>query len=658
MDWLPRPSEVVNPLPEVPCLSPDHAYDHHHGPGEWEGYPERQGYGSRSVLHWMQLFQWPTTQLMPFIERWLFWAPLEAMLLGQAFLPSNFTQPHADGHHTMRLKTLSERLLVNRRSLIDRHQKATELLKAFLTPCSVNLVRLAQDCSGCEVCCPTHTTSDLDSSNDAESLRNCSCKDEDNCMQVYLLRNSECSMYHFCLNFPDNYPDPRSVELSSATAILFDVVAASSILTMGKIEKYIQKRRLISAASEHHFDKTLAGAALLRRAGWCPRRARNVALKHSTTFCVYLSQMRCPYDEEEHNNCTSELCLRHNVDNQVYHTRHVEGCGGCVSLVVDHVQLSAILRSRCVPLLESNALYKGGKLRLVPHIRKAHANTNNRYAAFSHVWSQGMGNLDDNALPYCQIQRLQKNVNSLQYKDITGKTRTLEYWWLDTLCVPPDKVARSNPIQARLQLFATHKLRESYAWAEVTVVLDSWLSRNMRVEASPLEKLAMIACSPWTSRLWTLQEGLLTRSDRLMFVHDGDRPLNADSPFRKQFGAVWARERCCVIADTISGYLEVRHIFASGPIRTAEPYRKNQPNHPMALLNARPHTLQLFFSSIINALNVRSTSVASDEVLCLAVLFGLNVENVINSQHQERITHVWSRLRVIPLTVLLLDAPR
>ncbi|KAF7587383.1 hypothetical protein BBP40_007349 [Aspergillus hancockii] len=68
MDHLILPRTPANPRLNVPALS-FVGYDD----GDYDTYPERQGWKSRPVAQWQNLFQSPTPDFKAFLQRWLYY---------------------------------------------------------------------------------------------------------------------------------------------------------------------------------------------------------------------------------------------------------------------------------------------------------------------------------------------------------------------------------------------------------------------------------------------------------------------------------------------------------------------------------------------------------------------------------------------------------
>ncbi len=72
----------------------------------------------------------------------------------------------------------------------------------------------------------------------------------------------------------------------------------------------------------------------------------------------------------------------------------------------------------------------------------SHGKLETSYDAISHVWSDRLGNLRETALPACQLQRLQSEVNALY-----PAHRADVPFWIDTIYVPREKTKRALAIK-------------------------------------------------------------------------------------------------------------------------------------------------------------------------------------------------------------------
>ena len=122
-----------------------------------------------------------------------------------------------------------------------------------------------------------------------------------------------------------------------------------------------------------------------------------------------------------------------------------------------------------------------------------------------------MGNLHENALPFCQLQRLQKQVDAL-YPD----SRNPVPFWMDTICVHRERTARTMAIKG---------MRQVYESAEKVLVLDSSL-RTLNSAIAPEDLLLRIHVAPWSTRLWTYHESAFAHKIYFQlsdFALDGDK---------------------------------------------------------------------------------------------------------------------------------------
>ena len=131
---------------------------------------------------------------------------------------------------------------------------------------------------------------------------------------------------------------------------------------------------------------------------------------------------------------------------------------------------------------------------------------NNQYVAISHVWSEGLGNPHENSLPLCQLERIQSLVNKV-YADGSY----IVPYWIDTICVP---------LEEEWKRLAIARMDRTYAEADVVLVLDNSLQRISSKQTDSTELSARIAHATWVTRLWTYQEGKLSRSLRIQ-LQDG-----------------------------------------------------------------------------------------------------------------------------------------
>ncbi|KAI9733269.1 MAG: hypothetical protein M1834_003353 [Cirrosporium novae-zelandiae] len=117
--------------------------------------------------------------------------------------------------------------------------------------------------------------------------------------------------------------------------------------------------------------------------------------------------------------------------------------------------------------------------------------------AISHVWAHGQGGRpDDSGLNSCLHERYVR----------VSKEFGCDSYWMDTPCIPSDKVLRHEAIM---------KINEVFATSKVTLVVDRDLM-DINVDGQiPVEVreslLATLLVCDWNIRAWTLLEGMRGR---------------------------------------------------------------------------------------------------------------------------------------------------
>ena len=301
-----------------------------------------------------------------------------------------------------------------------------------------------------------------------------------------------------------------------------------------------------------------------------------------------------------------------------------------------------------------------------------------RYVAISHVWSDGMGNNDRNALPLCILRKVQRQVNDL-FDDTDGPVP----FWIDTICVP-----KTNKIPA-LEI-----MTKSYGMAAVVLVLDAGLELTS-ITASPQERLLKIKTSSWMHRLWTLQEGLFAKQLSFRFAEGASTATSIleacyeePSPMKLSLDALLpgltgrkrylcnrlirglgADSRCFDLqgkkdalisglskmdstfptdADKRLGRLMSDHLFL-------DPIFKDTYKAILGMIANRDDNGSFLIrhpSTTLTELKKRHTSRLEDESYCLANLMGVQVLPVLAVAPRDRLKKVLTMMPEIPVTVL------
>ncbi|KAI1448494.1 hypothetical protein F5Y02DRAFT_376426 [Annulohypoxylon stygium] len=352
----------------------------------------------------------------------------------------------------------------------------------------------------------------------------------------------------------------------------------------------------------------------MRESGWCTSTIHMLQESVSVTELVFVSLLNRPGPEKLHSKCNANECLAYQVtDEKTYITKHATPACDCEFVYAAQDSLVTILcgHTPSVPLITSAEPFRSadGRLyvNLVPSIV---SNDFVKYVAISHVWSDGLGNNANNAIPLCQYRRIVNLVSYLDEENQDGIT-----FWLDTLCFP------LAPPEAYNQ--ALIRMRQSYEDAYKVLVFDGYLLGE-NVLAMPFDEVALrVICSPWNRRLWTLQEGMLARTLIFQF-----RDTYIDlGPWLQRQNGYSTTLQSLMFCNTWRSYASLR-VFET------EPTRK------MNIKQAK------------KALNFRSTSVSDDEPLCLGNLLGVDAESVARAGSNgdpaririERMKLIWKSL--------------
>lgn len=239
--------------------------------------------------------------------------------------------------------------------------------------------------------------------------------------------------------------------------------------------------------------------------GWCPSDIKRIHSSNGELGVYYASLLQTRHVEAmaspalpiSHDNCTSNTCHAYQIDEESYKTLHTSSTCHCDFLGPDMAAIIGLIALNKIPVL-----YWDGALK-VDFVR---AGTN--YVAISHVWSHGLGNPSGNELPRCQVLQLIKNLSRFNKSDSQQPVR----FWIDTLCCPIN--------HRRARTLAIRSMGKVYGCAQSVLVIDNYVKSHMLSEISTQEAFAVIACSQWNRRLWTLQEGLMAGKSLLFMFAD------------------------------------------------------------------------------------------------------------------------------------------
>ncbi|KAF9180218.1 hypothetical protein BGZ51_005689 [Haplosporangium sp. Z 767] len=124
------------------------------------------------------------------------------------------------------------------------------------------------------------------------------------------------------------------------------------------------------------------------------------------------------------------------------------------------------------------------------------------YVAVSQIWFQGIFGQESRRCGECSLNFLATACSSIGVRHV----------WIDTLCMPKKS--------QKLRDEVVTQLRDIYLRADATLVVDAGLIST--VAKTVLDLSLAILLSDWSSRIWTLQEGVL--ASKLLFCV-GDQVL-------------------------------------------------------------------------------------------------------------------------------------
>lgn len=293
-------------------------------------------------------------------------------------------------------------------------------------------------------------------------------------------------------------------------------------------------------------------------AGWCSHQLRKLCRSYDYKTVNYLSLLRRGTDHPtDHEACRQTTqCIANNValeGNVAYKTRHTDPQCQCSFLKVDTAELISIIRGGDIPLVLITQGSRGPRLALVRR------NPRTNYTAFSHVWADGLGNPSANAMPQCQIQRLWGYVRGIRngtsefgVLGVWGPTRSpfypfQELIWIDTLCIPVGPAHDTHIQQVKSQ--AINHMAPIYAEAAVVCVLDAELQKIKAYhgthdlaedEVAATEVSAMLLCSAWMGRTWTLQEAAVSSHCRYELANCSYYPEERWNIQNRQYREFWS----------------------------------------------------------------------------------------------------------------------
>jgi hypothetical protein len=277
--------------------------------------------------------------------------------------------------------------------------------------------------------------------------------------------------------------------------------------------------------------------------GWCPYRALQLCRSYDYLILNSLASLiHNPASVEDHGQCVElQRCYAHNLISDrpdKYPFQHDgEEAHDCEFIHVPREEITEIIQSGGIPLI---SMSRENDL----DVQVVQCTPYTTYTAISHVWSDGLGNPQSNALLSCQLLRLRKMIfqtYSPEYSPFhddsttSSRARSAGYWafwramraskpyskidkkrvyfWMDTLCILVPVESRPAEENSDLRFRAIKHITPIFAGAFSTLVLDKGLqavSVPRPSQVSGDEFAALVLSSKWMQRGWTLEEGSLS----------------------------------------------------------------------------------------------------------------------------------------------------
>ncbi|KAI4197779.1 MAG: hypothetical protein LQ346_002916 [Caloplaca aetnensis] len=559
MDHIPLPHYASpNPI-QVPYLdlTPDDK-------GSWRTYPERYGWQVNDVKDTTHILRdgekRPVSELMALAQSWLYFAFLRE-ILGDTINSHQFAQMEPDGKRRLKAATLEDMLAGWTASFSDNAR--------------VSDTNIALD-------------------------------------ELYgLLIDHRYIGLRLC---------DSNMGLGNSSVML-SVAALSERLMAAIIDVYHHAglgapvEQTWRLRSEVIMDVGQPLLSLMRARGWCSYDIRKLDVEtREVSILYYYSNLLPPRSSKDHSGCSEDQCLAMTTNPSTYRLSHRhEGCS-CSSLFADQTLVAQILAQGSIPLISVTQNPVTG----TSELEVGDAAQGQDFAAISHVWAEGSGNVTDNALKTCLLEDISELVGKLPW-DVEQRD---PIFWIDTLCVP---------VRPReLQTLALNKMRVPYERARHVLVLDAHLRSLDSRKLTPTELLAQISCSSWMRRLWTLQEGRLAAKVWFQFA---DQAVDIQS--------IWQSLDHRPVPSRAEYWIQLTlyaHLWSQIWYR----------GEAIGDISGVASTIRMTH----NALASRSVSVPTDEALCLFNVMDLDIMQVTAVHPAQRMEVFWRSFQRVPRGLL------
>ncbi|KAF3930992.1 hypothetical protein ABW20_dc0100680 [Dactylellina cionopaga] len=412
--------------------------------------------------------------------------------------------------------------------------------------------------------------------------------------------------------------DPDRSTISPVTELTWiSILALGHSLMLAMTRLYDIKR----TGSQWAASKLLK--AQLINDGWCPADVERATRDLNIDGHYYLASMKVSEGNITHQNCTFQSCNARNVDAATYQQIHVGGPGDCDGeVMVDTSTVIKIISDGMVPVFQWDSKTRELKATAASMLKKGRSNP--AYVALSHVdshdnsWSDGLGNPKENAVLKCQVDEIQKHVDSLAaWEGINGQPK---HFWLDTLCIPVGNSMERRTARRK----AISMMANIYSAASAVLILSSSF-KSFSIDSPLIERHVAYYLSNWNRRLWTVQEGMLARRIFILFA-DNQLCDFDDNRMKSRLGVSRARGALTsfgadALSQSMGNFMSLRDFLRGRKSLSAE-----SPNH----------VRYSYLNVMLRQINTRSTSRKSDETICTATILGVNTMRLLTVEQEMR----------------------
>ncbi|KAJ5893478.1 hypothetical protein N7495_005169 [Penicillium taxi] len=474
---------------------------------------------------------------------------------------------------------------------------------------------------------------------------------------------------------------------------------------------------------------------------WCPSTIQATARSAGYLTLYYMSQIKhTRFPELNHRNCTGLICMAAreigkslqaptqgsspqtssqcsnpiqsctpvpNKDKLGFDPRHTSKNCSCSKWDITIQRVIDILKGGKIPLVKFEKNERGG----CKSWEVVSARVDSRYVAVSHVWSDGLGNTDDNSIWKCQLDMIVESISNLpnhrgetmshlafnrretllpwSIPGIYSRNEPYDLFWLDILCIPTKSALdRSNCVDdpKTFRTATISQISAVFAGAMQVMILDREMQRLRRDTSQMPEILALFQGSNWASRAWTykegqgslcyvkLQNGFFNPRDIIIDSRDWTHFIRRDRHTLQQI--ISASVIDPYSETTFSGMIErwlchdlqrLLHqswffpldwddlpktsVWSSIQRNIYQLFNKADPHPPTFFESSKP------FISVWNELLRRSCSKNEDRILILAMSLQMSPDDVLKIHPNQQLKAILWSFSDVPLSLLFSPGP-